>query len=109
VADLGRAYATSSQVVGTPETIADQLAEWQAAGIDGVNLIYHTTPGSFADFIENVTPVLQQRGLAQTDYAEGSYRERLFPNRPARLVDRHPAARYRGAFGAEAPQQLPAA
>jgi FMN-dependent oxidoreductase (nitrilotriacetate monooxygenase family) len=109
VADLGRAYALSSQVVGTPETIADQLADWQAAGIDGVNLIYHTTPGSFADFIENVTPVLQKRGLAQTDYADGSYRERLFPGRSARLVERHPATRYRGAFGGDREQDQPAA
>jgi long-chain alkane monooxygenase len=99
VADLGRAYALSTQIVGTPETIADQLADWQAAGIDGVNMIYHTTPGSFADFIAEVTPVLQKRGLAQTDYTEGSFRERLFAGRSARLVERHPAARYRGSFG----------
>lgn len=98
VADLGRAYALSTQIIGTPETIADQLSEWQAAGIDGVNMIYHTTPGSFAEFIEGVIPVLQHRGLAQKDYAEGSFRERLFPGRSARLVDRHPAAAYRGAF-----------
>jgi FMN-dependent oxidoreductase (nitrilotriacetate monooxygenase family) len=101
VADLGRSYATATQIVGTPETIADQLAEWQAAGVDGVNVIYHTLPGSFVDFVENVTPVLQKRGLAQTDYAEGTYRERLFPGRSPRLPGRHPAARYRGAFGAE--------
>ena len=86
VADLGRSYATATQIVGTPETIADQLAEWQAAGVDGVNVIYHTLPGSFVDFVENVTPVLQKRGLAQTDYAEGTYREQLFPGRSARLV-----------------------
>ncbi|MDQ0475301.1 NtaA/DmoA family FMN-dependent monooxygenase [Labrys wisconsinensis] len=109
VADLGRAYSLSSQVVGTPETIADRLAEWQAAGIDGVNLIYHTTPGSFADFIEAVMPVLRKRGLAQADYAEGSFRERLFPGRPARLIDRHPAARYRGAFRGREARSLPAA
>jgi long-chain alkane monooxygenase len=101
VADLGRAYALSTQIVGTPETIADQLKDWQDAGIDGVNMIYHTTPGSFADFIDNVTPVLQKRGLAQTDYTEGTYRERLFAGRPARLPERHPAARYRGAFGSK--------
>jgi len=109
VADLGRAYALSSQVVGTPETIADQLAEWQEAGIDGVNLIYHTTPGSFADFIENVTPILQKRGLAQNDYAEGSFRQRLFPGRPALLPDRHPASRYRGAFVGSRERNQPAA
>lgn len=109
VADLGRAYALSSQIVGTPETIADQLETWQAAGIDGVNFIYHTTPGSFADFIENVTPVLQKRGLAQTDYAEGSFREKLFAGRGPRLPERHPAAAYRGAFVGNQADRLPAA
>jgi FMN-dependent oxidoreductase (nitrilotriacetate monooxygenase family) len=99
VADLGRAYALSSQIVGTPETIADQLGVWQEAGIDGVNVIYHRTPGSFSDFIENVTPVLQRRGLAQTEYTEGTYRQRQFMHRGSYLVDRHPAARYRGVFG----------
>ncbi|MGJ4859625.1 LLM class flavin-dependent oxidoreductase [Labrys sp. La1] len=109
VADLGRAYALSSQVIGTPETIADQLSEWQEAGIDGINLIYHTTPGSFVDFIENVTPVLQKRGLAQTEYAEGSFRERLFAEGTARLPNRHPASRYRGAFTGTSERNQPAA
>lgn len=109
VADLGRAYALSSQVIGTPETIADQLSEWQEAGIDGINLIYHTTPGSFIDFIENVTPILQKRGLAQSEYAEGSFRERLFAEGTARLPDRHPASRYRGAFTGISERNQPAA
>ncbi|MGN8119137.1 LLM class flavin-dependent oxidoreductase [Labrys sp. KNU-23] len=109
VADLGRAYALSSQVIGTPETIADQLFEWQEAGIDGINLIYHTTPGSFVDFIENVTPILQKRGLAQSEYAEGSFRERLFAEGTARLPDRHPASRYRGAFTGISERNQPAA
>jgi long-chain alkane monooxygenase len=90
---------TTTRIVGTPETIADALAEWQAAGMDGVNVVYQTTPGSFAEFIDEVIPVLQKRGLAQTDYAPGTLRQRLFPGRPATLNDRHPAARYRGAFG----------
>ena len=80
------------------ESIADDLARWQEAGIDGVNVIYQTTPGSFVDFIEHVVPVLQARGLAQTEYGPGTYRERLFAGRGPRLNDRHPAARYRGAF-----------
>jgi long-chain alkane monooxygenase len=41
---------------------------------------------------------LQKRGLAQRDYASGTLRERLFAGRSARLSERHPAARYRGAF-----------
>lgn len=64
-----------------------------------MNVVYQTTPGSFAEFIGEVIPVLQKRGLGQTDYAPGTLRQRLFPGRPATLNDRHAAPRYRGAFG----------
>ncbi|WP_159717155.1 NtaA/DmoA family FMN-dependent monooxygenase [Geminicoccus flavidas] len=98
VRDLASAYALNAQIIGTPEQIADQLELWRDAGIDGVNVIYHTLPGSFAEFADHVMPVLRQRGLAQQDYAPGTYRERLFAGRGPRINERHPAARYRGAF-----------
>jgi alkanesulfonate monooxygenase SsuD/methylene tetrahydromethanopterin reductase-like flavin-dependent oxidoreductase (luciferase family) len=44
-----------------------------------------------------LAPVLQQRGLMQKEYAEGSLRHKLF-GRGDRLPERHPAARHRGAF-----------
>ncbi|XBS71538.1 hypothetical protein ABK905_11795 [Acerihabitans sp. KWT182] len=83
----------NGRIVGTPEHIAHRLALWQEAGIDGVNVAYQTTPGSFVEFIDYVMPVLAQRGLAQTDYAPGTLRERFFPGREARINDRHPARR----------------
>ncbi len=98
VRDLGQALAFNTRIVGTPESIADQLAHWRDAGIDGVNVIFQTAPGSFAEFVDHVTPVLQMRGLAQTEYAPGGLRERLFRGRGARLGSSHPAARYRGLF-----------
>jgi long-chain alkane monooxygenase len=45
-----------------------------------------------------VIPELQRRGLAQDEYAKGTLRERLFAGRSARLSERHPAAKFRGAF-----------
>lgn len=54
-------------------------------------------PGSYEDFVDNVIPVLQQRGLAQSEYREGTLRQKLFGG-GNRLPDRHPAARYRDAF-----------
>jgi FMN-dependent oxidoreductase (nitrilotriacetate monooxygenase family) len=110
VRNLISAYSQSGRIVGTPESIADQLEEWQRAGIDGVNVMYHRTPHSFARFIEHVTPVLQRRGLAQREYAPGTLREKLFAGRGPRLNGRHPAARYRGAFRDEpAPAAIEAA
>jgi hypothetical protein len=39
--------------------------------------------------------VLQSRGLVQTEYAPGSFREKLYGAGHRRLADSHPAARYR--------------
>jgi FMN-dependent oxidoreductase (nitrilotriacetate monooxygenase family) len=94
VADLARITGKTTRVVGTPEQIADRLEEWQAAGVDGINVTYNTLPGSFAEFIEHVTPELQRRGLQQTEYQPGTLREKLFGEGPT-LPDRHPARGYR--------------
>lgn len=82
-------------LVGAPEQIADTLQEWVNAGVDGFNLAYAITPGSFEDFIEGVVPVLQRRGMMQQDYQEGTLREKLFGKGRARLQAPHPAALYR--------------
>jgi long-chain alkane monooxygenase len=83
------------RVVGTPEQIADHLQKWQDAGVDGINLMYHTTPGSFVEFIDGVVPVLQDRGLAQREYAPGTLRSKLSGG-GARLNDRHPGRFHSG-------------
>jgi hypothetical protein len=89
-------YTSDLRVVGTPEQIADQLEVWADAGVGGINVMYHTTPGSFEAFIDGVTPVLQERGLQQREYAPGTLREKLSDGRSGpRLNDRHPAARFR--------------
>ncbi len=82
-------------LVGTPEHIADQLEEWIAAGVDGFNLAYTTTPSSFAEFIDGVVPVLHKRGRMQKDYAPGTLREKLYGGGRGRLPEPHPAARHR--------------
>ncbi len=82
-------------LVGAPEQIADQLEVWIDHGVDGFNLSYATLPGSFEDFVDGVVPVLQQRGRMQSEYKEGTYREKLFPHRGARVESPHPAAEVR--------------
>ncbi len=91
--DLAKANMAGQFVVGTPEQLADTLAEFGSLGIDGFNLVYATTPGTFVDFIDGVVPVLQQRGLVRTDYEPVPLRERLFGT--PRLPDRHPAGQTR--------------
>lgn len=96
LADVTRMRTRGTRLVGTPEQIADRLAQWRDAGVDGINVINATIPGSYDDLIAHLLPVLRARGLARAEYEPGTLRRKLFGN--DRLSARHPAARYRGAF-----------
>jgi FMN-dependent oxidoreductase (nitrilotriacetate monooxygenase family) len=86
-------------IVGAPDQVVDGLLEWVRAGVDGFNIAYMITPGTFEDFVDGVVPVLQRRGLMQSAYAEGTLRQKLFGEGRSRLLDRHPAKRYRRSIG----------
>lgn len=101
--DLAHFRAQSTRVTGTPEQIAEELAAWQDAGIDGINVMNSTIPGSYDEFIEHLLPELQRRGLARrpaetapADAAPKSLRASVTGF--DRLPQTHPAAAYRGAF-----------
>ncbi|GAB2529424.1 LLM class flavin-dependent oxidoreductase [Paramicrobacterium agarici] len=83
--------------VGSPSTVADELERWiDDADIDGFNLAYATTPGTFEEFIDLVVPELQRRGRYWQDYDEGTtLREKLYGVGNKRVRDDHPAAKYR--------------
>ena len=91
--DLVRNRLAGQFLTGAPEQIADALQEWHDAGVDGFNLVYSVTPGTFVDFIDGVVPILQARGLMQKEYAPGTLRQKIFGY--PKLPDRHPAAVYR--------------
>jgi FMN-dependent oxidoreductase (nitrilotriacetate monooxygenase family) len=91
--DLAKANMAGQFLVGAPEQVADRLQEFGEAGIDGFNLVYSVTPGTFIDFIDGVVPVLQQRGLVQAEYSPGPLRQKLFG--AARLPERHPGGALR--------------
>jgi FMN-dependent oxidoreductase (nitrilotriacetate monooxygenase family) len=97
-------------IVGSPATVADELERWiDEADIDGFNLAYAVTPGTFVEFIDLVVPELQRRGRYWQDYDEGTtLRERLYGPGQQRVRDDHPAARYRRALH-EPPATAPAA
>lgn len=95
VADFLKASSRRFSVVGTPESIADRIEEYAAVGVDGINIMYQMLPGTYKDFIEHVSPVLQQRGLMQREYAPGTLREKLYPGRGPHLPEHHPARQYR--------------
>lgn len=81
-------------IVGNPEQIADTLEEWMDyADIDGFNIVYSITPGSFEDFVELVVPILQERGLVRREYEDGTFRNNLFGK--DQLSENHPAKQVR--------------
>jgi FMN-dependent oxidoreductase (nitrilotriacetate monooxygenase family) len=86
-------------LVGAPEQIADKFEHWIEAGVDGFNLAYAVSPGTFEDFIDGVVPVLKQRGRMQSEYLGGTLREKLFGAGKRRLASPHPAARARALLG----------
>ncbi|MPY94376.1 MAG: NtaA/DmoA family FMN-dependent monooxygenase [Acidimicrobiia bacterium] len=87
-------------IVGSPATVADELERWiDDADIEGFNLAYATTPGTFVDFIDLVVPELQRRGRYWKDYDEGTtMREKIYQPGQTRVRDDHPAAVYRRAI-----------
>ncbi|MCV7418368.1 NtaA/DmoA family FMN-dependent monooxygenase [Mycolicibacterium litorale] len=81
--------------VGSARTVADDLDAYAArTGVDGFNIAYHVTPGSFADVAEYLIPELRRRGRTG-QHAGNTLRERLFAADSPLLPDDHPGARYR--------------
>ncbi len=97
VANFVSIGAMGPVLIGSPQTIANELERWiDDADIDGFNIAYVTTPGTFEDFIDQVVPELQVRGRYWTDYDESdTLRERIYEPGQKRVRDDHPAAVYR--------------
>lgn len=85
--------AGGNPVIGTPSDIADSFEQWfQARACDGFNVFFPYFPGAIDTFVDQVIPVLQQRGLFRLDYAGSTLREHLGLPRPAnRFSTRAPA------------------
>jgi alkanesulfonate monooxygenase len=85
----------SPVLIGSGAEIAEALQSWvEDTGVDGFNLAYALTPGTFADVADLVVPELQIRGLYKHDYAPGTLREKLSGRGP-RLPASHPASAVR--------------
>ena len=78
-------------IVGSPCEVADQLQEWvHETDVDGFNLAYAITPGTFEDVVHYIVPELQQRGIYRTEYTPGTLRHKLF-GKGDRLPEEHRA------------------
>jgi alkanesulfonate monooxygenase SsuD/methylene tetrahydromethanopterin reductase-like flavin-dependent oxidoreductase (luciferase family) len=71
-------------IKGTAMQIADVMEHWFTTGAcDGFMLQFHTLPGGLEDFVTQVVPQLQRRGLFRTDYSDATLRDHLGLRRPA--------------------------
>jgi FMN-dependent oxidoreductase (nitrilotriacetate monooxygenase family) len=82
--------------VGSARTVADQLEAYALrTGVDGFNIAYHVTPGSFIDVADHLIPELRRRGRGAGGDHRATLRQRLFPSGGALLPEDHPGAAYR--------------
>lgn len=67
--------------VATPEMVADIFEEWiNEADVDGFNVAYVMSPGTFEDVVYILRPELVKRGLMwkEYDFLGGTLRENLY-------------------------------
>ena len=69
VTDSGNAHL---RFVGSAERVADRIEEWFRMGAaDGFNLNPAITPTGLTDFVDQVIPLLQAKGIYKREYADG--------------------------------------
>lgn len=95
IARWGTIGGEGPTIVGSPTEVADELQAWvDETGIDGFNLAYAITPGTFRDIVDHLIPELRRRGAYPSSPTTGTLRERMF-GRGARLPENHRGAGYR--------------
>ncbi|KAI2471843.1 nitrilotriacetate monooxygenase component A [Annulohypoxylon bovei var. microspora] len=85
--------------VGSPQTVADDMERWVREGdLDGFNIGYVTTPGTFEEVVELLIPELRRRGLYPDPPLEGeklTARERIYGKGQHGLRDDHVGSTYK--------------
>lgn len=71
-------------IIGTAVEIADVMEEWfRNEAADGFNIMPPYLPGGLEEFVQEVVPELQNRGLFRHDYEGFTLRDHLGIKRPA--------------------------
>lgn len=86
--------------VGSPSTVADELERWVEEGdLDGFNLGYVTTPGTFEEVVDLLIPELRRRGVypeaSPSDGEQLTAREKVYGKGQKGLRDDHPGSGYK--------------
>jgi alkanesulfonate monooxygenase SsuD/methylene tetrahydromethanopterin reductase-like flavin-dependent oxidoreductase (luciferase family) len=78
IRELIIAVTSRQQFVGTAAHIADEIDRYvQADACDGFILVPHLTPHGLDNFVDQVVPLLQERGAFRTEYSGRTLREHL--------------------------------
>ena len=78
---------TRGSFVGTPTQVADQLDHFvQEDGSDGFVIGSHLVPTGLDEFVDDVVPLLQERGSLRTEYTGTTLRDNLGLPVPASRV-----------------------
>ena len=81
---LDRNPGAHRMIVGTPETIADDIERWFSGhAADGFNLNADVFPSGLAAFVDHVVPLLQRKGIFRRAYEGTTLREHYGLARPA--------------------------
>jgi FMN-dependent oxidoreductase (nitrilotriacetate monooxygenase family) len=63
--------------IGTPERIADLIEQWHAEEAADGFIIHTHIPSGLEDFVNEVVPILRERGLYRVDYESSTLRGNL--------------------------------
>ncbi|PBQ10127.1 LLM class flavin-dependent oxidoreductase [Pseudomonas syringae] len=81
--------AAGNPVIGTATDIADTLQTWfEARACDGFNVFFPYFPGAIDVFVDQVIPLLQNRGRFRTEYEGNTLRENLGLSRPENTLQK---------------------
>ncbi|MCU1397344.1 MAG: class flavin-dependent oxidoreductase [Acidimicrobiales bacterium] len=84
----------SLEHIGTADALADLLATWAEAGVvDGFHVRPATLPDTLNRFVDDVVPLLQQRGVYRTEYEGTTLRDHFGLERP---TSRYATTEHRG-------------
>jgi FMN-dependent oxidoreductase (nitrilotriacetate monooxygenase family) len=79
--DVALRYAMAigkPQLVGTPEQVADEMElMWRETGCHAFNMTPGVNTQSMVDFVDQVVPILQKKGIYRTEYEGSTFRENL--------------------------------
>ncbi|KAH7629425.1 luciferase-like domain-containing protein [Sordaria sp. MPI-SDFR-AT-0083] len=83
--------------VGTAEKVADEMERWvREADVDGFNVAYVTTPGTFEEVVDLLVPELRKRGIYKEEVEEEAWtaREKVYGRGQKELRDDHVGRKY---------------